>query len=73
MAKINPFTVGQTVTLKSGGSSMTIESFENDLIDDEKIYAHCVWQDKNKPYEKKYLIDVLRSDENDDAIGFALL
>lgn len=65
MAKANPFKEGQVVILKSGGVSMVIESFETDPSNPDKIYAICVWQDKNKPYREKYSIDVLESDEDD--------
>lgn len=63
MTKVNPFKIGQVVRLKSGGARMTIEDF---IIDEEegKIFAICVWQDKNTPYEREYLIDVLESDED---------
>ena len=66
MTKENPFTVGQVVILKSGGISMVIESFSTDILNADKIYAECVWQDKSKPCREKYLIDILESDEEDD-------
>lgn len=60
MENENPFKIGQVVQLKSGGAKMTIEDF---IVDNEtgKVYAVCVWQDKNKPYEEEYLINVLKA------------
>lgn len=55
---------GDTVELKSGGVTMTVEWVEDGS-------ANCVWQDGNKPMNQVYNLVVLKKyDRSADAAAF---
>lgn len=49
--------VGDTVQLKSGGLTMTIESMDTHS---GVVKAECVWQDGNKPMREFYALTSLK-------------
>ncbi|TJZ68375.1 YodC family protein [Chitiniphilus eburneus] len=49
------FKSGDVVKLKSGGSSMTVES----INEEDRQYVTCVWHEGKKPYREVYLASTL--------------
>lgn len=59
------FKVGDTVRLKSGGSLMTVEGFN----DDAKEFAICVWFEAKKAQREVFNKAVLKHSENVTAVS----
>ncbi|QSB00287.1 DUF2158 domain-containing protein [Methylomonas sp. EFPC1] len=51
--------IGNTVRLKSGGTLMTVEGFDEKKRD----FVVCVWHEKERPFRESYHQDTLELDD----------